>query len=151
MVSDPTKDFNACEDFLLIVVSAHIIAATMKALRMKSMDEMPTANTAIGVKPEDVWTLEEEKWKKVLDAVCGDVVKQYVDFSFLQEVVPGNDGVCSYGKKVLGLGCFYMEFLDAIREGDSLRVLRCWHYLLPIFFATSRTNYCCEATCCIRR
>ncbi len=38
-----------------------------------------------------------------------------------------------------------MEFRDAIREGDGLRVLRCWRYLLPIFFGTGRTNYSYKA------
>ena len=37
-----------------------------------------------------------------------------------------------------------MEYRDAIKEGDGLRVLRCWHYLLPIFHATGRTSYACE-------
>ena len=45
VVTDPTKDFNACEDFLLVVISGHIIAAAMKALGMKKMDDTPTAGT----------------------------------------------------------------------------------------------------------
>lgn len=145
MVSDPTKDFNACEDFLLLIISAHVIAAAMKILKMKSLDDKPAANTAIGANPEDVWMLQEEERKKVLDAVCSEVVKQYVDFSFLHEALPGTDGVCSYGKKLLGLGLFFMEYRDAIREGDGSRDHRCWRYLLPMFFGTGRTNYSCEA------
>ena len=35
--------------------------------------------------------------------------------------------------EVLSLGLFYLEFKDAIREGDGLRVLRCYKYLLPLF------------------
>ena len=38
-----------------------------------------------------------------------------------------------------------MEFRDAIREGDGLRILRCWRFFLPIFKATNRTNYSIEA------
>ena len=28
-----------------------------------------------------------------------------------------------YGKNLTGLGCFYLEFSDAIKEGDGLHVL----------------------------
>ena len=145
VVTDPTKDFNACEDFLLVVISGHIITAAMKALGMKKMDDTPTAGTLIGPDPGSLWMLEREERKKVLDAVCSEIIDEYVDFSFLKDATIENDSIHSYGKKLLGLGCFYMEFRDAIREGDGLRVLRCWRYLLPIFFGTGRTNYCCEA------
>ena len=37
-----------------------------------------------------------------------------------------------------------MEYTDAISEGDGLRVLRCWRYLLPIFKSSRRTNYSIE-------
>ena len=145
VVSDPKKDFNTCEDFLHVVVSGHIIAAAMKALGMKAMDDKPMVITAIGTNPDNLWMLDEEERKKVLDAVCSEIVERFVDFSFLKEITIGKDGVLSYGKKFLGLGCFYLEYQDAIREGDGLRVLRCWRYLLPIFFGMGRTNYSCEA------
>ena len=37
-----------------------------------------------------------------------------------------------------------MELRDAIREGDGLRVLRCWKYLLPVFKSSNRHNYSVE-------
>ena len=126
VVTDPTKDFNACEDFFLVVISGHIIAAAMKALGMKKMDDTPTAGTLIGPDPGSLWMLEREERKKVLDAVCSEIIDVDVDFSFLKDATIENDSIHSYGKKLLGLGCFYMEFWDAIREGDGLRVLRCW-------------------------
>ena len=42
------------------------------------------------------------------------------------------------------MGCFYLEFSDAVREGDGNRILCCWRYLLPIFLGSGRTNYSCE-------
>lgn len=39
----------------------------------------------------------------------------------------------------------YLEFQDAIREGDGARVLTCWKYFLPIFKASGRKNYALEA------
>ena len=136
VVTDPTKDFNACEDFLLVVTSASIITATMKVLKMKSVNDKPTASTAIGLKPDDVWMLDIESQKKTLDAVCNQVVKEFVEFSFHYETPEGDDAVTSYAKKLLSLGCFYLEYRDAIKEGDGLCVLRCWRYLLPIFYGT---------------
>lgn len=32
-----------------------------------------------------------------------------------------------------------------MREGDGTRILRCWRYLLPLFKAAGRKNYCLEA------
>ena len=47
-----------------------------------------------------------------------------------------SDGVCEYSVQLLRMCCLYMEFADAIREGDGGRVLRCWKYMLPIFLAS---------------
>ena len=38
-----------------------------------------------------------------------------------------------------------MEFSDAIREGDGIRVLRCWKYMLPMFYTAGNRNYASEA------
>ena len=46
---------------------------------------------------------------------------------------------------VLSIGLFYLEYRDAIKEGDGIRILRCWKYLLKIFFSMHRTNYTAEA------
>ena len=56
-----------------------------------------------------------------------------------------DDHVLSYARDVLTLGLLYMEFQDAIREGDGEHILRCWKYLLLIFKASHRTNYSVEA------
>ena len=56
-----------------------------------------------------------------------------------------SDGVRDYTMRLLGLGCFYMEYADAIKEGDGERVIRCWRYLLPIFKSSGRKNYSIEA------
>ncbi len=45
----------------------------------------------------------------------------------------------------MSLGCFYMEYSDAIREGDGGRMLRCWRYLLPMFRSSGRKNYALES------
>ena len=55
------------------------------------------------------------------------------------------DGVYEYGKQLLSIGYFYIEFSDAIKEGDGDRVLRCWKYLLLIFKNSGHNNYSIEA------
>ena len=84
--------------------------------------------------------------KKILLDVCTSVVDKYIDFTYHQNCADNEsdqaDKVMKYGKELLRLGCFYLEYGDAIKEGDGNRVIRCWRYLL---LASSRTNYSTEA------
>ena len=79
------------------------------------------------------------------DAVCDKIVDRYIHFAYHKVATPVDDGVHEYSRQLLSIGCLYHEFSDAIREGDSLRVLRCWRYLLPIFQSSGRKNYSIEA------
>ena len=54
------------------------------------------------------------------------------------------DTVYTYACEVLSLGLLYAEFRNGIREGDGLRVLRCWCYFLFIFRTSNWTNYSIE-------
>ena len=49
-----------------------------------------------------------------------------------------------YECEVMSLGLLFMDFKDAIREGDGNRVL-IWKYLLLLFKASGRTHYSIEA------
>lgn len=57
-----------------------------------------------------------------------------------------------YAKEVLTHSLFYLEYKDAIREGDGIRVLRCWKYLLLFFVLQGiqttllRHSHCCHNT-----
>ena len=55
------------------------------------------------------------------------------------------DKVLAYAKELLSFGLLYNELVDAVREGDGVRVLRWWRFMLLIFKATGRKNYCTEA------
>ena len=50
----------------------------------------------------------------------------------------------SYACETLSLGLIYLEFQDAIREGDGSRVLQVWKFLL-LFKASKLKNYATEA------
>jgi L1 cell adhesion molecule like protein len=56
-----------------------------------------------------------------------------------------DDEVQRHAMKFLSYGLLYWEFSDSIREGDGLRILRCWRYLLFFFKASKRYNYSIEA------
>ena len=55
------------------------------------------------------------------------------------------DGVLNYATAVLNDGLLLLEFKDAIREGDGIRILRCWKVLLMYFRMANHTNYASEA------
>ena len=45
---------------------------------------------------------------------------------------------------MLSFECIYLEYSDAIREGDGDRVLHCFKYLRPMFITSGRKNYLIE-------
>ena len=51
----------------------------------------------------------------------------------------------NYASAVLNDGLLLLEFKDAIREGDSSRILRCWKVLLLYYRSAQHTNYASEA------
>ena len=142
VVKKPKNDFNACDDFFVLVVSCHIIAAALATLKMKSVSDTPSEDVLPNA--QSMWMESVDVRRTGLDKVCKQIVDSFVDFSFKTDNTTETDHVAEYGKQLLGLGCFYLEFSDAIREGDGKRVLRCWRYLLPIFLGSGRTNYSCE-------
>ena len=144
VMKDLKNDFIACDDFFVLIVSCHIIAhATLKLLKMEGVNDTPSQDVIPNA--ENLWMQPSDQRKGVLDEICHQLVDSFVDFSFSQPSSSNTtDKIEEYGKQLLSIGLFYLEFCDAIREGDGNRVLRCWHYLLPIFLGSHRTNYSCE-------
>ena len=109
---------------------------------MKSLDSFPN-----GVENEWSFGTKEEKLSK-LHSLASEVVA-LVDLSIFDSNEHDNEGVKDhvheYGKETLSLGLLYMEFQDAIREGDGESVLNCWRYFMILFKATGHRNYAIEA------
>ena len=84
-----------------------------------------------------------------MEELCVQVFDKFISLSFGTKssnyVHLAGDGVPSYSIQLLRIGCLYMEFADAIREGDGERVIRCWRYFMPVFRAAQCTNYACES------
>ena len=137
MVSDPSDNVNACEDFLELVVTGHILSAFMAVTGMETLDDKPSS----ALFPE-----EEADKTAILQSVAKVVVSDYTDFSYppSKQSASPKDHIREYAKEVLTLGLFFMEYRDAIREGDGTRVLRCWKYLVLFFRATGHRNYAIE-------
>ena len=137
---------NESEDFLELMVTGHVIACTMEVLGMSSVDEIPSSTVIDS--PEEVWMKDDTERKSILNDVASRVVEGYVDLStrFAEmKQRPSGDGVHAYACEALSLGLLYLEFKDAIREGDGDRILRVWQYFLLLFKASNRTNYSVEA------
>ena len=139
-------DMNACEDFFELVVSGHILVAAMDSLGMSSVDDTPSSTL---ISP-DTWMQSDEDRRSTLMGVAAQVVDTHVDLSVQLSKdgsvqAKASDTVYSYACETLSLGLLYMEFRDAIKEGDGDRVLLVWKFLLLIFKAYKRKNYAIEA------
>lgn len=55
------------------------------------------------------------------------------------------DGVFNYSSAVLNDGLLLLELRDAVREGDGLRVVRCWKFMLLYWRYAGHTKYALEA------
>jgi L1 cell adhesion molecule like protein len=113
---------NAAEDFLLLLLHAHSVAA---------------AKTVQAYNP--TYSAKE---------LAGFIAVNFVDLSMLQDNPLGSelkDEVHLYGKEFLTLTLLWHGFHDAIREGDGDRILRYWKFMLIIFKSSGKKNYGKEA------
>jgi hypothetical protein len=84
--------------------------------------------------------------KLELKRISEAVVHKYVNFSFNEKpTMRSGDNVLNYSSYLLSVVCLYLAYKDSIKEGDGLRVLRCWRYLLPFFINSGWKNYSIEA------
>ena len=150
MKKSKIQDFNACDDFLKITVKSYIVAAGMKVLNMATMDDEPDNASIIS---GDAWLQDEDTRRDTLYAVASKIVDTLivdleVSFASCTTDMRGyddDDKVLEYSRLVISLRLLYMEYCDAIREGDGTRVLRCWRYNFLVFKSTNRKNYAIEA------
>ena len=139
----PKKNFDACSDFFIEAVNNLLLVASLEILKMECLDDTPSADILPNV--DMLWTETKERRKEVIEEVCGNIIDKVVSFSLTEEKEKKQDMVYDYTTKVLSVGMFYLEFCDAIKEGDGERVLRCWKFLLPLFKGAGRKNYSLEA------
>ena len=139
----PKHCFNSCDDFIEIITTAHVLCVALNVLGMTDLKEQP-AETVIP-SPEVVWTKTGTERKVILMDISKMIVKTFIDLSFNNIIAASSDGVYEYSKNLMKIGCFYLLFNDAIKEGDGKRVLDYYRYLLPIFINSGCRNYSIEA------
>ena len=117
--NDPADNMKAAEDFLLVVLRAHIMAASETILSCANIDS--------------------------ISALADSILASYVNLQLGSTASSCSDGVFVYACDVLSMGLLWMGFHDAIREGDGDRMMTYWKFLLPIFKVSGRRNYTIEA------
>lgn len=142
VVKKPEKSVTACEEFFLLVTEAHICALAMKMFGMTKFDDTPSSTHF----PEKCTNLTSDDRWKLMQLAIEEMVNSYIDISFpTPDTKSDDDHVRAYAKELTSLGLLLMEFVDAVREGDGERIVRCWRYFLPIFKVSGRKNYVIEA------
>ncbi len=140
----PKSDVNAAEDFLKVVVVGYIIgyiiAAVMTYLGMSSF-------SAESIVPHDIWMEDDAVRQAKIKDIAKHIVNEYVclatEFKEHKSKPDSSYGtVLEYSREVLSLGILFLDFKDAVREGDGDRVLLVWKYLMLLFKAS---NYAIEA------
>ena len=115
--TNPEKNMKAAEDFLLLLLHAHIVAAAEKL---------------------SDYDFDSES--------VGEVAKSIINTHLLlPSSASVEDGVTSYARELLTLGLIWLQFYDAVKEGDGDRILLAWKIMIPLFKATNHTNYLKEA------
>ncbi len=141
VVSQPKRDLNACEDFFGLVLDSYVTSAVMEVLGITSLDEWPADIS------ENLWLEDETKRRGVMQSILSKLIDGFLNIQFNQPPQTNrneSDQVLMYFQQILSIGSLYMEFADAIKEGDGERVLRCWRYFLVIFHTSNRRNYAKE-------
>ena len=125
-----------------LICKGHILAAAMTILGIKGREDMPSSL------PAALSYKSSSQKQAILESITQQVVEKFVNVDPFRSSGLGSediDGVYEYAKEVLSLCLLHTEFQDAIREGDGLRVLRVWKFLLLVFKASHKVNYSIEA------
>ena len=109
----------AAEDFLLLLLHAHVVSAARVLLSCGVERAVPVLSKAI--------------------------VATFLQVPKPTTPEPVEDGIHMYAVELFSLGMLWHAFHDAIKEGDGKRVLCYWKFLMIVFHACNRRNYAKEA------
>lgn len=114
---NPEKCMKGCEDFLLMALHSHVVAAAKEIL---STTEYNSVNR-----------------------LAKEIVVRFITFH--PDVnMRVTDKVVLYAMQVLNLGLLWHGFNDSIREGDGDRIMIYYKFILNVFKAGRCFNYCKE-------
>lgn len=114
---DPEKCMKGFEDYLLIALHAHVVAAAKEILSDAQFDSVKD--------------------------LAREIVVRFIVFE--PDVnIRVNDKVHLYALQVLNLALLWHRFNDSIREGDGDRIMTYYKFILNVFKAGRCSNYCKE-------
>ena len=119
--SDPKTNMNAAEDFLLLLLHAHAVAAANAILSYNPTDS--AIKLARYVVVNYVSLPEFRQCQSHMSSDQGSEVCKSPDQSSQNQPVC-EDGVHHYGTELLSLSLIRHGFHDSIREGDGERIFR---------------------------
>lgn len=119
--TDPSKNMNSSEDFLLLILHALTVVAAKEILSKETHTTPAALSKAILSKLT--------YFKNILPSKARE---------------PSKDGVQMYAIELFTLSLLWYGFQDAI-SGDGERILRYWRFLLAVFKSTNHRNYAKEA------
>lgn len=126
-------------------MKSYILSAAMSILNMTTLDDVPCNDDLISA---DNWLQSDDVRQDTLSGIALKIVSRFVNINTDFDSKPtehDNDKVLQYSILLMSIGLLYWEFSDAIKEGDGMRVIRCWRYMMLYFRTTGRTNYAIEA------
>ena len=138
-MKDPSKNVSACEDFFMLVLESLVMVACITVFKMASVEDTPSQE----VIPEETAAQDDAIRRDTMLEAVKSVLDEYVCLPTTKDNSEQTlqDHVKEYARDVLCLGLLYLEFSDAIREGDGERIIRFWKYLLLLFKDSGRTNF----------
>ena len=127
VVKQPIDSYDATHDYFTLVVEAYILVAAMKVFEMDSLVSVPSEKLV----PEGAnsWMMKDNDCQRLLDSLVDQLLKTFFAGELHNPSAVDNnsdDKVLLYSKYLLTFGIFYLEYCEAVREGDGLRVLQCW-------------------------
>jgi len=183
--TEPDTNLKVAEDFFLVVLHAHIVAAAEAVLALRSIASVEelakkVVNTFLNItipSPDELrHTSQSGKSTRSQSVVNSSTLMvkpltNHHESSVASTVSSQNtctqkrtsqsgtnkgknqhqsqssnhDGICLYAREVLSLGLIWLEFHDAVKEGDGNRVIQVWKFLLLVFKNSGRKNYSIEA------
>ena len=71
----PRGNFNSCEDFLQIVVTAHVLCAACEILDLSNLDDQPSADIIGMSSLENLWTHTDCERKAILTKISKKLLR----------------------------------------------------------------------------
>ena len=78
MSASVDSDYNAYNDFFVVIVRCHVVIAAMEYLAMKGTSDNPVHHQL----KDDLWLQSMEERASILYSVASEIVLMYVDVRF---------------------------------------------------------------------